>query len=123
MIPVKNDGITVNLSSEADSDSVLNNITLLKDDNNVAVTVNINGGQINIVPAEGFEYGPVTQEYFGCSQKNVEKKIECYYDKAYAPTQCYYDGELCGYYCDYNGTNCGAVFLPQCALEGHCPQT
>ena len=57
VIPVKNDGITVNLSSEADSDSVLNNIILLKDDNNIAIKVNIDAGQINIVPEEGFEYG------------------------------------------------------------------
>ena len=37
---------------------------------------------------------------------------------------CWYNQKLCGYRCEgWNGTNCEAVYLPQCAKEGYCPQT
>lgn len=49
--------------------------------------------------------------------------MACALNPDYKPAICYYNGSLCGRRCDYDGTNCGEVYLPQCALAGHCPQT
>ena len=64
-------------------------------------------------------------DYWGCQRYNAEEvsDLECYFNSDYQPGVCYYNGSLCGQRCDYNGTNCGMVYLPQCALAGHCPQT
>ncbi len=69
-------------------------------------------------------YGQVSPLYWGCiDQKDGINGITCHYDRAYAPAICHYNSVLCGRRCDYNGANCGEVYLPQCALAGHCPQT
>ena len=44
-------------------------------------------------------------------------------DMGLTKTACKYNGVSCGYFCDWNGQNCKAVYLPQCAKEGYCPQT
>ena len=73
---------------------------------------------------DGMIYGQVSSLYWGCiDQKDGINGITCHYDRSYAPAICHYNSVLCGRRCDYNGANCGEVFLPQCALTGHCPQT
>ena len=68
---------------------------------------------------EGFEYGYVERQYYGCIKQNMG----CFHDSLHQPATCYYNGFECGRGCHYDGTDCGYVFLPQCTLLGHCPQT
>ena len=70
---------------------------------------------------QGTVFGRVTSGRWGCV--NQQTGVACHYLSDYAPAVCYYNGSLCGRFCDYDGTDCGSVFLPQCALTGHCPQT
>ena len=75
---------------------------------------------------DGMVYGYISsgERAYGCVDENIGNQgIACYFNAGYSPNICYYNGSLCGRRCDYNGTNCGMVYLPQCALAGHCPQT
>ena len=75
---------------------------------------------------EGMIYGYVSSAdgFYGCiDEKLGNKGLACYAEPDYSPTVCYYNEVLCGRRCNYDGTNCGQVYLPQCALAGHCPQT
>ena len=49
------------------------------------------------------------------------KQYSDYY-KDFFVVKCFYNGENCGDRCDYFGQNCKKVYLPQCAVAGHCPQ-
>ena len=75
---------------------------------------------------DGMIYGYVSsgERAYGCVDENIGNQgMACYFNAGYSPNICYYNGSLCGRRCDYDGTNCGEVYLPQCALAGHCPQT
>ena len=75
---------------------------------------------------KGMVYGYVSsgESVYGCIDENIGNQgMACSYLVTYQPNECYYNGSLCGRRCDYDGTNCGMVYLPQCALAGHCPQT
>ena len=70
----------------------------------------------------GMVYG-YTNQYYGCIDEQLGVTgMSCFYNVAYGIV-CQYNGKTCGYFCDYDGTNCGSVYLPQCALAGHCLQT
>ncbi len=72
--------------------------------------------------SEGFEFRQVIGNYYyGCLNENTN--VSCYYNISHPPAICYYGSVLCGERCQYDGTGCGSVYLPQCALTGHCPQT
>ena len=71
-----------------------------------------------------YGYVAIDKGYYGCiDDQHGNEGMSCFYLTSYEPNVCYYNGELCGRRCAYDGTNCGEVFLPQCALAGHCPQT
>ena len=73
---------------------------------------------------EGMIYGQVNSAYWGCVDETAGNKgMACHYNGSYKPAECRYNQQICGRRCNYNGTNCGEVYLPQCALAGHCPQT
>ena len=72
----------------------------------------------------GFEYQYIAaRDIFGCQEtgKATNEGMACIYDTG--GIQCLYNGIQCGIGCDYDGTDCSSVYLPQCALAGHCPQT
>ena len=72
----------------------------------------------------GMKYGKVLTIGYGCVDETIGADgMACISNQDYVPSRCYYSGKLCGQRCDLNGTNCGEVYLPQCALSGHCPQT
>ncbi len=73
---------------------------------------------------DGMMYGQVNGAYWGCIDSKIGNKgLACYYNGSYRPAECRYNQQICGRRCDYDGTDCGSVYLPQCALAGHCPQT
>ena len=76
---------------------------------------------------DGMIYGYVSgrDKVYGCIDEDIGNQgMACYYHSSYQPPViCLYNDVLCGMRCDYDGTDCGQVYLPQCALAGHCPQT
>ena len=82
------------------------------------------GNCINPGCPKGMIYGQVNSSHWGCIDEEIGNKgMACYYNGSYKPAECQYNQQKCGGRCDYDGTNCGEVYLPQCALAGHCPQT
>ena len=57
---------------------------------------------------------------YDCKNQTAGAPVCGYNDNNIA---CYYNGKLCGQFCNYFGQNCKKVHLPQCAAEGHCPQS
>ena len=102
-----------------------------RDDNPVCVMYGLalvsNGACSDPGCPEGMVYGRVTNDYWGCVDETLGTKgMACYHYSGGSGSfyYCYYNGEECARQCqNYNGTDCNVVYLPQCALAGHCPQT
>ncbi len=84
----------------------------------------IKGGTCTeITCPDGMVYGNIGTRWGCVDKKNGTAGLGCAWSVTTPPATCVYNGKRCGNYCDYDGQNCGAVFLPQCAKSGYCPQT